>query len=101
VNSLRSLSTPSFNGSNISRKRNAKERETTSRNTPSNRKEERGTPQRVELLNEIETELKSTTLYTAIANEPQPIKKNEKQEIQEAVKRAAAWSKERKTRKSK
>jgi hypothetical protein len=55
----------------------------------------------LKLLNEIETELKSTTLYTAIANEPQPIKKNKKQEIQEAVKRAAAWSKERKTRKSK
>jgi len=55
----------------------------------------------LKLLNEIETELKSTTLYTAIANEPQPIKKNKKQEIQEAVKRAAAWSKERKTRKTK
>ena len=55
----------------------------------------------LKLLNEIETELKSTTLYTAIANEPQPIKKNKKQEIQEAVKRAAAWSKERTTRKSK
>jgi hypothetical protein len=55
----------------------------------------------LKLLNEIETELKSTTLYAAIANEPQPIKKNKKQEIQEAVKRAAAWSKERKTRKSK
>jgi len=55
----------------------------------------------LKLLNEIETELKSTTLYTAIANEPQPIKKNKKQEIQEAVRRAAAWSKARKTRKSK
>ena len=55
----------------------------------------------LKLLNEIETELKSTTLYTPLANEPQPIKKNKKQEIQEAVKRAAAWSKERKTRKSK
>ena len=54
----------------------------------------------LKLLNEIETELKSTTLYTAIANEPQPIKKNKKQEIQEAIRRAAVWSKERKARKS-
>jgi len=55
----------------------------------------------LKLLNEIEAKLKSTTLYTAITNEPQPIKKNKKQEIQEAVRRAAAWSKERKARKSK
>ena len=55
----------------------------------------------LKLLNEIETELKSTTLYTTLANEPQLAKKNKKQEIQEAVRRAAAWSKERKTRKSK
>lgn len=56
----------------------------------------------LKLLNEIETELKSTTLYTVVADKPQsPIKKNKKQDIQDAVRRAAAWSKERKARKSK
>ena len=55
----------------------------------------------LKLLNEIESELKSTTLYTALANEPQLIKKSKKQEIQEAVKRAAIWLKERKARREK
>ena len=56
----------------------------------------------LKLLNEIETELKSTTLYTVVADKPQsPSKKNKKQDIQDAVRRAAAWSKERKARKSK
>ena len=54
----------------------------------------------LKLLNEIEAELKITTLNTAITNKPQPIKKSKKQEIQEAIKRAAAWSKERKARKT-
>jgi hypothetical protein len=63
-----------------------------------NKKE--GLLKELKLLNEIEAELKSTTLYTAIANEPQPVKKSKKQEIQEAVKRATAWSKERKARKT-
>ena len=55
----------------------------------------------LKLLNEIEAELKSTTLYTALANEPQLAKKNKKQEIQEAVRRVAIWSKERKARRAK
>ena len=55
----------------------------------------------LELLNAIEAKLKSTTLYTALANEPQLIKKSKKQEIQEAVKRAAIWLKERKARREK
>jgi len=46
----------------------------------------------LKLLNEIEAELKSTTLYTTLANEPQLAKRNKKQEIQEAVKRAAIRS---------
>ena len=54
----------------------------------------------LKLLNEIETELKSTTLYTALANEPPLPKKNKKQEIQDAVRRAAIWSKERKARRT-
>jgi hypothetical protein len=55
----------------------------------------------LKLLNEIETELKSTTLYTALANEPPLPKKNKKQEIQDAERRAAIWSKERKARRTK
>ena len=39
----------------------------------------------LELLNSIEAVLKSTTLYSALVNEPQPTKKTKKQEIQEAV----------------
>jgi len=37
----------------------------------------------LKLLDEIEAELKSTTLYTALANEPPLPKKNKKQEIQD------------------
>ena len=55
----------------------------------------------LELLNAIKVELNSTMLYTALANEPQLIKKSKKQEIQEAVKRAAIWLKERKARREK
>ena len=44
----------------------------------------------LELLNSIEAKLKIPTLYSALANEPQPTKK---QEIQETVQRAANWSK--------
>ena len=55
----------------------------------------------LELLESIEKELKSTTLYAAPVNEPQPIKKTKKQEIQDAVLRAASWSKERKLRRAK
>ena len=45
----------------------------------------KGLLKELELLNSIEAELKSMTLYSALVNEPQPTKKTKKQEIQETV----------------